>query len=152
MQRKLCEIFGPDEDSNSQNSSISSNSSNSNFQFTIQTDSLSPTRKVMKIQYQDYYNRILTSEMKSLMHQSYLNDVQFVCKDGNVSANCLIIGNFKVMSLSWNFPSWAEPSWKVSEPSRDGHFNFRAETELDFFWYIAFIAPNFFFFDKNQLF
>ena len=93
MQRKLCEIFGPDEDSNSQNSSISSNSSNSNFQFTIQTDSLSPTRKVMKIQYQDYYNRILTSEMKSLMHQSYLNDVQFVCKDGNVSANCLIIGN-----------------------------------------------------------
>ena len=94
MQRKLCEIFGPDEDSNSQNSSISSNSSNSNFQFTIQRDSLSPTRKVMKIQYQDYYNRILTSEMKSLMHQSYLNDVQFVCKDGNVSANCLIIGNF----------------------------------------------------------
>ena len=93
LQRKLSEIFGPDEDSNSQNSSISSNSSNSNFQFTIQTDSLSPTRKVMKIQYQDYYNRILTSEMKSLMHQSYLNDVQFVCKDGNVSANCLIIGN-----------------------------------------------------------
>ena len=58
LQRKLSEIFGPDEDSNSQTSSISSNSSNSNFQFTIQTDSLSPTRKVMKIQYQDYYNRI----------------------------------------------------------------------------------------------
>jgi hypothetical protein len=47
----------------------------------------------MKIQYQDYYNRILTSEMKSLMHQSYLNVVLFVCKDGNVSANCLIIGS-----------------------------------------------------------
>ena len=46
----------------------------------------------MKIQYQDYYNRILTSEMKSLMQQSYLNDVQFVCKDGNVFANCLILG------------------------------------------------------------
>ena len=35
-------------------------------------------------------------------------------------------------------------SWKF--PSRAGHFNFRAETELDFFFgYIAFLAANFFF-------
>ena len=94
----MCEIFGPDQE-DSQQSSISSNSS-SNFQFSIQTsDSMSPTRKVMKIQYQDYYKRILTSEMRSLMHQSYLNDVQFVCKDGNVFANCLILGmNIKLNS------------------------------------------------------
>ena len=37
-----------------------------------------------------------------------------------------------VMSSSWNFPSWAKPSWKGSEPSRAelGHFKFRAEREL----------------------
>ena len=37
-----------------------------------------------------------------------------------------------VMSSSWNFLSWAEPSWKGSELSQAklGHFNFRAETEL----------------------
>ena len=40
-----------------------------------------------------------------------------------------------VMSLSWNFPSWAEPSYKVAKPSRAGHFNFRAETELSIFFY-----------------
>ena len=37
-----------------------------------------------------------------------------------------------LMSTSWNFLSWADPSWKGSEPSRVelGHFNFWAETEL----------------------
>ena len=41
-----------------------------------------------------------------------------------------------VMSPSWNFPARAEPSYEGSEPSRAelGHFNFRAETELDFFY------------------
>ena len=40
-----------------------------------------------------------------------------------------------MMSPSWNFPARAEPSYEGSEPSRAelGHFNFRAETELDFF-------------------
>ena len=37
-----------------------------------------------------------------------------------------------VMSLSWNYPSWAEPSCKVSEPSwaKLGYFNYRAETNV----------------------
>ena len=90
LERKLCEIFGPDVDEDSRQSSLSSNSA-SNFQFSLHTDTYH-SGKVMKIQYQDYYKRILTSEMRSLMQQSFLNDVQFICKDGNVSANCLILG------------------------------------------------------------
>ena len=61
----------------------------------------------MKIQYQDYYNRILTSEMKSLMQQSYLNDVQFVCKDGNVFANCLILGQAFIETTKDPCTGWA---------------------------------------------
>ena len=40
------------------------------------------------------------------------------------------------MSPSRNFPARAEPSYKGSEPRRAklGHFNFRAETELGFFF------------------
>ena len=53
----------------------------------------SPTTKMMKIHYQDYQRRILTSEMKSIMHQSYLTDVQFVCHDGLVYGNSLILGS-----------------------------------------------------------
>ena len=36
------------------------------------------------------------------------------------------------MSLSWNFPAQASPSYEGSEPSRTklGHINSRAETEL----------------------
>ena len=36
------------------------------------------------------------------------------------------------MSLSWNFPARASPSYEGSKPSQAelGHFNFRAETEL----------------------
>ena len=43
--------------------------------------------------------------------------------------------NSLVMSPSWNFPAQAEPSYEGSKPSQAelGHFNFRAETELDFF-------------------
>lgn len=85
LQRKLCEIFGnPEVEEDSQSSSASSSN------FIIEK---SPTRKVMKIHYQDYYKRILTSEMKSLMHQSYLNDVEFVCKDGSIFCNSLILGS-----------------------------------------------------------
>jgi len=92
LERKLCEIFGPDvQDEDSRQSSASSNSA-SNFQFSLHTDAYN-SGKEMKIKYQDYYERILTSEMKSLMHQSYLNDVQFICKDGDVFANCLILGS-----------------------------------------------------------
>ena len=53
----------------------------------------SPTTKMMKIHYQDYQKRILASEMKSIMHQSYLTDVQFVCHDGLVYGNSLILGS-----------------------------------------------------------
>ena len=47
----------------------------------------------------------------------------------------LFKGNLLEMSSSWNFPARASPSYEVSEPSRAelGHFNFRAETELNFF-------------------
>ena len=40
-----------------------------------------------------------------------------------------------VMGSSWNFPAQASSSYEGSEPSQAelGHFNFRAETELDFF-------------------
>jgi len=86
LSQQLHEIFGPNEDSQQSNST----SSESVFQFSIQK---SPTRKVMKIHYQDYYRRILESEMKSLLHQNYLNDVQFVCKDGIVLSNSLILGS-----------------------------------------------------------
>ena len=34
------------------------------------------------------------------------------------------------MGSSWNFPARASPSCEYSEPSRAGHFNFRAENEL----------------------
>ena len=114
LQRKLSEIFGPNPgsvtpsnsrlshhqipmsnsenfDCGDQDSNSSSNSSLSNFQFSIEK---SPSQKMMKIHYQEYHKRILTAEMKNLMHQSYLNDVEFVCKDGNVYANSLILGNF----------------------------------------------------------
>ena len=48
------------------------------------------------------------------------------------------------MSSSWNFPSWAEPSWKVSEPSR---------AELEVFIIYSFLrSTNFFFMDENQSF
>ena len=54
------------------------------------------------------------------------------------------------MSSSWNFSARAEPSYEGSEPSRaePGHFSFQAETELDFFLYIAFLAPFFFLIPK----
>ena len=50
------------------------------------------------------------------------------------------------MSSSWNFPSWAEPSWKVSEPSRAklGTSIFELKPRCTFFLNIAFLAPNFF--------
>ena len=93
LHRKLSEIFGPDViNENSLESTESSNSS-TNFQFSIQR---SPSKKVMKIHYQDYYKRILTAEMKALMHQSYLNDVQFICTDGVVNANSLLLGKYRV--------------------------------------------------------
>ena len=40
------------------------------------------------------------------------------------------------MSPSRKFPARAEPGYEGSEPSQAelGHFNFRAETELDFFF------------------
>jgi hypothetical protein len=39
------------------------------------------------------------------------------------------------MSLSWNFPAQASPSYEGSGSSEPelGHFNFRTETELNFF-------------------
>ena len=45
-----------------------------------------------------------------------------------------------VMSSSWNFPAPAEPSYEGSKLSRAelGHFDFRAETELCFFWHSFF--------------
>ena len=48
-----------------------------------------------------------------------------------------------VMSSSWNFPSWAEPKSFRAELSLAGHFNFWAETELDFFYMcIAFFSQS----------
>ena len=43
---------------------------------------------------------------------------------------------FLVMGSSWNFPARGSPSYESSEPSQAelGHFNFRAETELKFFY------------------
>ena len=45
-----------------------------------------------------------------------------------------------VMNSSWNFPSWAEPSYKGTEPrqAKLGHFNFRAETDLSIFLIYSF--------------
>lgn len=87
LEQQLNDIFGSSSDSNQ---SIESHHHH-NSTILIQK---SPTRKVMKIHYQDYYQRILQSEMKSLMHQSYLNDLQFICADGNViTTNSLILGS-----------------------------------------------------------
>lgn len=97
LQRKLCEIFGDpneeqtDEECCSALSEDTTSSSSNSCQFSLVEDT--PTMKVMKIHYQEYHNRILSSEMKSLLHQSYLNDVEFVCKDGKVYANSLILGS-----------------------------------------------------------
>lgn len=99
LQQKLCEIFGDpntddqtdDEESCSALSEATSSSSSNSCQFSIVQQT--PSMKVMKIHYQEYHNRILSSEMKSLLHQSYLNDVEFVCKDGKVYANSLILGS-----------------------------------------------------------
>ena len=51
------------------------------------------------------------------------------------------------MSPSWNFPARAEPSYKVSEPSRAEleHFNFRAESELSIFFMYSFFSSIFYF-------
>ncbi len=52
---------------------------------------------VLKVQYKDYHQRILASSMRSLMHQSFLNDVKFVCMDNDVTgvvfANSLVLGS-----------------------------------------------------------
>ena len=49
------------------------------------------------------------------------------------SFNRLKIIYLVVMSPSWNFLAWAEPSYEGSKPSpvELGHFNFRAETKLN---------------------
>ena len=47
------------------------------------------------------------------------------------------------MSSSWNFSVWANPSYVNSELSRAGLFNFRAETELKFFFRTTINFPNF---------
>ena len=62
------------------------------------------------------------------------------CAYGNIHL-CWVV----VMSPSWNFLARAEPSYKVSEPSRAelGHFNFRAETELEFFFMYSFFSSVF---------
>ena len=46
------------------------------------------------------------------------------------------------MSSSWNFPSWAKPSYLVSKPSRAkvGHFNFLTEVKLWFFLIYSFFT------------
>ena len=48
------------------------------------------------------------------------------------------LGRLVEMGSSWNFPARASPSCDGSEPSRAelGHYNFRAETELNF------LSPN----------
>ena len=52
-----------------------------------------------------------------------------------------------VMGSSWKFPARASPSYEDSEPSRAelGHFNFRAENELDFFFDIQLFLLQFLF-------
>ena len=48
-----------------------------------------------------------------------LHCVEFLkVKDFKLSRYVCMYIHSLVMSLSWNFPSWAEPSWKVSEPRR----------------------------------
>ena len=95
LEQQLNDIFGSSSDSDDQSidqlHQCNSNTSSGSSKILIQK---SPSRKVMKIHYQDYYRRILQSEMKSLMHQSYLNDLQFICADGNViTTNSLILGS-----------------------------------------------------------
>ena len=94
IHKQLTEIFGDmsEGDENSvQSSDLSSTETAYNYdQCSIQK---SPTTKLMKIHYQDYQRRILASEMKSIMHQSYLTDLQFVCEDGIVYGNSLILGS-----------------------------------------------------------
>ena len=52
------------------------------------------------------------------------------------------------MGSSWNFSARASPSCEDSEPSRAelGHFNFRAETELDYFLMYSFSSSKYVFF------
>lgn len=95
IQRKLSEIFGPDNEI-VENVSPSNESESESEEFLVHTNlrqSKSALEKVMKIHFKDYKQRILAHEMKAVMHQSYLNDVQFVCKDGNVAVNSLILGS-----------------------------------------------------------
>ena len=51
------------------------------------------------------------------------------------------------MSSSWNFLAQAEPSYEGSEPSRAelGHFNFRAETELNQNFLKLIFSPSFYY-------
>merc|ERR1719225_328834 len=83
IHKQLTQIFGDmsaAEETSQQSSERSSTLSSSEVQScSIQK---SPTTKMMKIHYQDYRRRVLANEMKSIMHQSYLTDVQFVCHDG----------------------------------------------------------------------
>ena len=83
---QLTEIFGDisEETSGSSETSFSEYTNNQHQCCSIQK---SPTTKMMRIHYQDYQRRILANEMKSIMHQSYLTDVQFVCQDGLVYGN-----------------------------------------------------------------
>ena len=94
MHKQLTQIFGDmsaAEETSQQGSERSSTlSSSENQSCSIQK---SPTTKMMKIHYQDYRRRVLANEMKSIMHQNYLTDVQFVCHDGLVYGNSLILGS-----------------------------------------------------------
>ena len=56
------------------------------------------------------------------------------------------------MSSSWIFPAGASPSYEGSEPSQAelGHFDFRAENELDFYATIFFLTPKISHFKKKQ--
>lgn len=96
IHRKLSEIFGNavGENLSSDSQSIETTSEAScDFSYRFSIKQAANASKMMKIHYQGYMSRILANEMKAIMHQSYLTDVQFICNDGIVGGNSLILGS-----------------------------------------------------------
>ena len=49
--------------------------------------------KLFKVEYFDYNENILRPELCNLMGQSFLQDVEIVCKNGRIPFNCLLLGS-----------------------------------------------------------
>ena len=86
----------------------------------------------------DIENWLWKSEFRYLHGQ--ISNRPLICQRPFTVRKCYLL----VMSPSWNFPAWAEPSYKGSEPSRAWASQFPSWKRAgDFYRFIAFLAQFF---------